>query len=145
MTNSGTAISPFEQCTRGRSVIDAFTMPSRQVSKLPVRGRGMRTPIRTDKPCGGGFVHPLPAKKKSPTHKGHGSFLWRREWDSNPRFLAESLVFKTSSLNHSDISPRADFSIANWNVFVKEGIYYFCVQKFFALGVDNPSSLCYII
>ena len=30
---------------------------------------------------------------------------WRREWDSNPRSLPESLVFKTSSLNHSDISP----------------------------------------
>ena len=35
--------------------------------------------------------------------------LWicfrRRERDSNPRPLSESLVFKTSSLNHSDISP----------------------------------------
>ena len=30
---------------------------------------------------------------------------WRREWDSNPRRVAASLVFKTSSLNHSDISP----------------------------------------
>ena len=32
-------------------------------------------------------------------------FNWRREWDSNPRSLPESLVFKTSSLNHSDNSP----------------------------------------
>ena len=32
-------------------------------------------------------------------------FNWRREWDSNPRPLSESLVFKTSSLNHSDTSP----------------------------------------
>ena len=32
---------------------------------------------------------------------------WRRERDSNPRPLAESLVFKTSSINHSDISPHA--------------------------------------
>ena len=31
---------------------------------------------------------------------------WRRGWDSNPRPLSESLVFKTSSLNHSDTSPR---------------------------------------
>ena len=31
--------------------------------------------------------------------------IWRREWDSNPRLLAESPVFKTGSLNHSDISP----------------------------------------
>ena len=32
---------------------------------------------------------------------------WRRGWDSNPRPLSESLVFKTSSLNHSDTSPHA--------------------------------------
>ena len=32
---------------------------------------------------------------------------WRRGWDSNPRSLARSLVFKTSSLNHSDTSPMA--------------------------------------
>ena len=31
---------------------------------------------------------------------------WRRRWDSNPRYLAVSLVFKTSSLNPSDTSPR---------------------------------------
>ena len=31
--------------------------------------------------------------------------MWRRGWDSNPRSLSESLVFKTSSLNHSDTSP----------------------------------------
>ena len=31
--------------------------------------------------------------------------IWRRGWDSNPRPLSESLVFKTSSLNHSDTSP----------------------------------------
>ena len=30
---------------------------------------------------------------------------WRRGWDSNPRPLSESLVFKTSSLNRSDTSP----------------------------------------
>ena len=33
-------------------------------------------------------------------------FAWRRERDSNPRCLSTSLVFKTSSINHSDISPR---------------------------------------
>lgn len=31
--------------------------------------------------------------------------MTRRGWDSNPRPLSESLVFKTSSLNHSDTSP----------------------------------------
>ena len=30
---------------------------------------------------------------------------WRRERDSNPRYLTVSLVFKTSALNHSAISP----------------------------------------
>ena len=30
---------------------------------------------------------------------------WLRGWDSNPRYLAVSLVFKTSALNHSAISP----------------------------------------
>ena len=35
------------------------------------------------------------------------SAFWRRGWDSNPRPLTESLVFKTSSLNHSDTSPHA--------------------------------------
>ena len=30
---------------------------------------------------------------------------WRRGWDSNPRSLAGSPVFKTGSLNHSDTSP----------------------------------------
>ena len=32
-------------------------------------------------------------------------FWWRKRWDSNPRFLSESLVFKTSSINHSDTLP----------------------------------------
>ena len=37
----------------------------------------------------------------------------RRRWDSNPRSLSESLVFKTSSLNHSDTSPNRLFSTAH--------------------------------
>ena len=36
--------------------------------------------------------------------KGYEDF-WRREWDSNPRWVAPSPVFKTGSLNRSDISP----------------------------------------
>ena len=35
-----------------------------------------------------------------------GMGFWRREWDSNPRQVALSPVFKTGSLNHSDISPN---------------------------------------
>ncbi len=37
----------------------------------------------------------------------------RRRWDSNPRPLAESLVFKTSSLNHSDTSPSCPLFSGN--------------------------------
>ena len=50
------------------------------------------------------FESLLEAKKKS-TPLGWISF-WRRVRDSNPRFLSESLVFKTSSLNRSDNSPE---------------------------------------
>ena len=32
-------------------------------------------------------------------------FCWRRGWDSNPRCIAASPVFKTGSLNRSDTSP----------------------------------------
>ena len=32
--------------------------------------------------------------------------LWRRERDSNPRYLSVSLVFKTSAINRSAISPH---------------------------------------
>ena len=44
------------------------------------------------------------AHQKRSTPTGVDLF-WRRVWDSNPRFLAESPVFKTGSLNHSDNSP----------------------------------------
>ena len=37
------------------------------------------------------------------------AFLWRRGWDSNPWPVAGSPVFKTGSLNHSDISPGIAF------------------------------------
>lgn len=36
----------------------------------------------------------------------------RRRWDSNPRYLSVSLVFKTSSLNHSDTSPYVFYFVA---------------------------------
>ena len=47
------------------------------------------------------------ASRKKPDLSGRQiRFLcWRRVRDSNPRFLSESLVFKTSSLNRSDNSP----------------------------------------
>ena len=49
------------------------------------------------------FESLLEAKKKH--HPTGGVSFWRRVRDSNPRFLSESLVFKTSSLNRSDNSP----------------------------------------
>ena len=35
-------------------------------------------------------------------------WTWRRERDSNPRCLSASLVFKTSAINRSAISPRLE-------------------------------------
>ena len=43
-------------------------------------------------------------KKTTPPLLG-GVVFWRRVRDSNPRFLSESPVFKTGSLNRSDNSP----------------------------------------
>ena len=40
-----------------------------------------------------------------------GACIWRRERDSNPRCLAASPVFKTGSINHSDISPCLALSL----------------------------------
>ena len=45
-----------------------------------------------------------PSQKTMPPTRG-GIVFWRREWDSNPRWVAPSPVFKTGSLNRSDISP----------------------------------------
>ena len=51
-----------------------------------------------------GLSNPYIHQSKSPPARG-GLLLWRREWDSNPRYLSVSPVFKTGSLNRSDISP----------------------------------------
>ena len=40
----------------------------------------------------------------------HVNQLKRRRWDSNPRSLSGSPVFKTGSLNHSDTSPVTVFN-----------------------------------
>ena len=59
-------------------------------------------------PLAGEPLRPLGyfSKPKEYTTVRADSDKWRRERDSNPRPLAESLVFKTSSINHSDISPH---------------------------------------
>ena len=59
-------------------------------------------------------IHINPNKK--PPTRG-GSLFWRREWDSNPRYVAVSLVFKTSSLNRSDISPKIPEYYSMKNLF----------------------------
>ena len=41
---------------------------------------------------------------------------WRRGWDSNPRCLATSPVFKTGSLNHSDTSPQYEHYTTNGEI-----------------------------
>ena len=56
----------------------------------------------------------------------------RRRWDSNPRSLSESPVFKTGSLNHSDTSPKQlsdSFIITHRLAFVKHFFNFF--QIFF--------------
>ena len=51
-----------------------------------------------------GLSNPNVHQSKNPPTRG-GLLLWRRVRDSNPRFLSESPVFKTGSLNRSDNSP----------------------------------------
>ena len=54
------------------------------------------------------FLHAYSLSRGAPSASWvllHVKERWRREWDSNPRHIAVSLVFKTSSLNRSDISP----------------------------------------
>ena len=49
---------------------------------------------------------------------------WRRERDSNPRCLSTSLVFKTSAINRSAISPciTSSISIAQKTASVKRNL-----------------------
>ena len=51
--------------------------------------------------------------------------LWRRGWDSNPRCDTASLVFKTSSLNHSDTSPYMFLQIILYHIFFYFSIYFY--------------------
>ena len=60
----------------------------------------------TPTPLAGEPLRPLGYHSES--KKQYFEEIWRREWDSNPRPVAGSLVFKTSSLNRSDISPNVD-------------------------------------
>ena len=66
------------------------------------------SPFMAEKPGfepGRHLSHPTPLAGEPLRPLGYFSKQWRRERDSNPRCLATSLVFKTSALNHSAISP----------------------------------------
>ena len=63
------------------------------------------------------FSIPRVSRKRS-TPLGVDLF-WRRVRDSNPRFLSESLVFKTSSLNRSDNSPLFLYKVKLTCFFMK--------------------------
>ena len=70
--------------------------------------------------------HPTPLAGEPLRPLGYFSMpvqFWRRERDSNPRCLSTSLVFKTSALNRSAISPRmktARFLIAECAAVVND-------------------------
>ena len=46
---------------------------------------------------------------------------WRRGWDSNPRCVAASPVFKTGSLNRSDTSPLESMKHAYYSRAAQAG------------------------
>ena len=48
---------------------------------------------------------PTPLAGEPLHHLGKSAKIWRTGWDSNPRYVAVSPVFKTGSLNHSDTCP----------------------------------------
>ena len=79
------------------------------------------------------------------------SLRWRRERDSNPRCLSASLVFRTSSINHSDISPyepempiyysRASFACQGQTVALPQ--YAACLLRHVrGIGMDCGGGFC---
>ena len=49
---------------------------------------------------------------KQRTHAEHGSFVWRRGWDSNPRRCYPKLISSQPRYDHFDTSPWRVFSTA---------------------------------
>ena len=80
-----------------------------------------------------GFKFLFPTTKNKEDTRLGVFFIWRREWDSNPRCVAASPVFKTGSLNRSDISPLMH-TIPFPKTKVKERSSLF--------GVDKPVGIC---
>ena len=53
------------------------------------------------------YIYEVEKRDKHPKHgRPCSDMIWRRGRDSNSWSLAGSLVFKTSSINHSDTSPQ---------------------------------------
>lgn len=61
----------------------------------------------------------------------------RRRWDSNPRSLSESLVFKTSPLNHSGNSPKQCLIIVPRNLFYVKHFFTFFLLLFLKECIDR--------
>ena len=60
----------------------------------------------------------------------HINQLKRRRWDSNPRSLSGSPVFKTGSLNHSDTSP---VTVINCDSSISLSHAYIIVNRYFKI------------
>ena len=74
-------------------------------------------------------THPTPLAGEPLRPLGYFSIcIWRRERDSNPRCLSTSLVFKTSAINHSAISPckPANMIISDAEEVVNIYTLFFC-------------------
>ena len=90
------------------------------------------SPFMAEKPGfepGRRLSHPTPLAGEPLRPLGYFSIcIWRRERDSNPRCLSTSLVFKTSAINHSAISPckPANMIISDAEEVVNIYTLFFC-------------------
>ena len=85
--------------------------------------------------------HPTPLAGEPLRPLGYFSIcIWRRERDSNPRCLSTSLVFKTSAINHSAISPckPANMIISDAEEVVNIYALFFCRNRQSFLGMVLP-------
>ena len=98
-----------------RRVRDSFAFSATQKIIVSIRPAGI------DQVATGSldFIFESLLEAKNNTHPMGGYYFWRRVRDSNPRFLSESLVFKTSSLNRSDNSPWT-YIISSFHPLVKQ-------------------------
>ena len=102
------------------------------------------SPLVAEKPGfepGRHSTHPTPLAGEPLRPLGYFSIcIWRRERDSNPRCLSTSLVFKTSAINHSAISPckPANMIISDAEEVVNIYALFFCRNGQSFLGMVLP-------